>query len=110
MANGFKLQVTHSVHNATLVPSRFDLKSDYPFAVSLPCPSWVAAVAAACDGSSRVVDLFEQMRQQNVIDETISQEQFVAGLRTLLAHGFLELEEFPLPPALPHEKAGSTGG
>jgi SAM-dependent methyltransferase len=97
LAAGFKLQVTHTVHHAALVPSRFELTSDYPFAVSLQCPSWAAKAAAACDGSRRVIDMMEQMRQQNAIDESISQQQFVAGVRSLLSHGFLELDEFPLP-------------
>ena len=102
LAECFKLQITHSVHQSTLVASRFELKSDYPFAVSLPCPSWIAAVTALCDGSNRAIDIFEQMRQKKVIDETTSQQEFAAALRTLLAHGFLELDEFrlPLPPAV----------
>jgi methylase of polypeptide subunit release factors len=97
LAGGFQLHVTHSVHEAALVPSRFELKSDYPFAVSLLCPPWIAATAAACDGSHRVSDLWDQMRQRNAIDPAISQQQFVEGLRALLTHGFLEVAEFPLP-------------
>jgi hypothetical protein len=95
------LQVTHTVFEGSLAPSQFELRSDYPFAVSMPCPPWVAEVAAACDGSRRVADLWEQ----NASSAGVSKEQFVAGMRSLLSHGFLEVEEFRLPAPMPSTRS-----
>lgn len=97
LAARFRLQVTHTVLEGSLAPTQFELRSDYPFAVSMPCPPWVAEVAAACDGSRRVADLWEQ----NAASAGVSKEQFVAGMRSLLSHGFLEVEEFRLPAPVP---------
>lgn len=97
MTDFFRLQVSHSVRNAVLIPSRFDLHSDYPFAVSLSCPAWVAAVVSSCNGARRCMDIFESLQQQNVIDPAVTKEQFAGSVRTLIAHGFVEVEQFRLP-------------
>jgi len=63
----------------------------------LSCPAWVAAVVSACNGSRRCVDIFEGLQQQNVIDPAVTKEQFAGSVRSLIAHGFVEVEQFRLP-------------
>ena len=51
----------------------------------------------ACDGRCTVREVCEAMRQQGVIDPNLTPERLVRDARELIARGFPELDEFPLP-------------
>lgn len=97
MAPRFRLRVEHAPVNGSLVPAGFELRSDYPFSVAVPCPGWMAVVVAAFDGKRTVLEVFEAMREQRAIDAQLTADRFLRDIRELIARGFLELDEFPLP-------------
>ena len=97
LASHLLLEVTHSVANGALVPSRFVLRSDYPFSISTPCPPWIAMAVGSCDGKTTVREVFEGLQRQQVVPSGLTVEQFAANVREMVARGFLELDEFKLP-------------
>ncbi len=97
LASHLSLEIAHSVANGALVPSRFVLRSDYPFSVAAPCPPWIAMAAGACDGKTTVRELFEGFERQRVLPSGLTAAQFAASVREMVARGFLELDEFKLP-------------
>ena len=53
MSSNLILNVAHTVEKGSLVPSRFELRSDFPFAVSLVGGGWLAVAVSACDGQKQ---------------------------------------------------------
>jgi SAM-dependent methyltransferase len=110
LAPWLQLAVTHVVDHSALVPGRFELRSVYPFTVTVACPGYVAMSVGACDGVRTALEIFEDLKRQEVLDSGMTPRQFAADLLQLVSHAFLEIEEFPLPEprAVPRpEKAGS---
>jgi carbamoyltransferase len=103
MTRHFSLLVKHTVTPAgKLAPSYFELDSAHPFKVELPCPAWVAALVSAYDGTRTAREVFDLVKQQRAVDPNFTEAVFLRDLRELLAHGLLEVDEFPLP----EERAG----
>jgi carbamoyltransferase len=90
------LNVEHVVQKGQLVPSRFELASEFPFMVKL-AGGWLAVLAGACDGTKTSAGLLAELQQQEVIPADMPESQFLRDLRMLIACGFLELDEFRLP-------------
>ncbi len=93
----FKLQVTHMVDGQRLVPAEFELKTEYPFSIAAPCPGWIAVMVGACNGSQTAAELFESLKRQGSLNASMTTQQFTDNLRHMIARGFVEIEEFPLP-------------
>ena len=104
LAATLQLRVTHTVEDRALTPTRFELEAGYPFHMEAVCPNWLAVVAGACDGKTTVQEVYADMKRQEVIHPAMTMEQFVGNIRTLVTHGVLELDEFPLP-----KRAARTG-
>ena len=98
LAPRFKLVVEHSVEGKSLEATRFELRNEYPFSVAVPCPGWVAMVASRFDGTRRITEVFGELEEQKVLAAGMSEAAFVSDVKEMIARGFLELEEFPLPP------------
>ena len=86
------LNVTHTVEKGALVPSRFELRSDYPFAVSLEGGGWLAVGVSACDGQKTAGEIFVELKQRDAIPSEIPEPQFLRDLRVLISCGFLEVD------------------
>ena len=91
------LNVAHAVENGALVPSRFELRSDFPFSVALAGGGWLAVAVSACDGQKTAEEIFAEMKQREAIPDETPEPQFLRDLRALISCGFLELDEFRLP-------------
>lgn len=110
MAERLKLLVTHVVEDGALRPATFELKADYPFTSQGECQPWVAVLVGSCDGSKTVRRIYDEMREQQVIDPAMSVEEFRGVLRLLISNGFLEIPGFPLPkPSAAASIATATG-
>ena len=70
-----------------------------PFAASAACPPWFPEMLKRCDGSRTVREHLEWLRASGLLDDSTSESGFVTLVRELADVPFLELEEFPLPPA-----------
>jgi len=92
-----RLTIEHTVRNRALVPSRFQLRSDYPFLVDTACPPWLAMLVNSSNGRKPLVEIIGDLRRMNVIHPEATPTQLLPDVRMLLARGVLELEEFPLP-------------
>ena len=95
LAPNMKLIVTHTPEPEGLLPTEFTLKSDYPFVVNAACPSWLAVVLGACNGSRTAAEIFEEMKAQEVLDSNISREEFVDLLRVLGSNALIQIPQIP---------------
>jgi methylase of polypeptide subunit release factors len=97
MSPHLKLNVEHAVENGALVPTRFELRSDFPFSVALVGGGWLAVAVSACDGQKTAGEILAEMKQREAIPSETPEPQFLRDLRALISCGFLELDEFQLP-------------
>jgi methylase of polypeptide subunit release factors len=93
----FRLVVTHAPANGALVPSIFELKTDYPFISDASCQGWMAVVIGACDGKRTGREIYAEMKRLEVIQPSTPEEEFAGILKLLISNGFLEIEGFKLP-------------
>jgi hypothetical protein len=91
------LSVTHTEQNGQLAPVEFRMRVKHPLVSDARVEPWVAALVGACDGSHSGIELFRDLKEQEVINEEMSADEFVGVLRLLLESGFLEIDEFRLP-------------
>jgi hypothetical protein len=91
------LNIQHTVRDGALTPSRFELRSDFPYTVAAACPAYLPAIADACNGKRTVRKIYAELTQNQVIPPEMTQQQFLQNVRTLISYGFLELDEFRLP-------------
>ncbi|MCU1292886.1 MAG: methyltransferase small [Bryobacterales bacterium] len=97
LAGGMALTVTHVEQNGELAPAEFRMRVKHPLVSDARVEPWVAALVGACDGSHSGIELFRYLKEQEVISEEMSEDEFGGVLRLLLESGFLEIEEFRLP-------------
>jgi SAM-dependent methyltransferase len=97
IASHVSLQVTHRLVDRELVPSEFRVKSDYPFVSDANISPWLAAVIGNCDGDRTAMDIYAEMQAQKDVAPQMSAHEFAGYLRLMISHGFLEMEQFPLP-------------
>jgi SAM-dependent methyltransferase len=92
-----RLTIEHTVRNRALVPSHFQLRSDYPFLLDTACPPWLAMLVNLSNGRKPLAEIIGDLRRMNVVHPEVTPSQLLPDIRMLLARGVLELEEFPLP-------------
>jgi len=97
IARDVKLIVTHTPEEGGLIPSAFSIKSDFPIVVDVECAPWVAVVLGACNGSQTGLEIYEEMKGQQVLDPNMSAQDFAGVLRLLGSNGVLQFQEYPLP-------------
>jgi Methyltransferase small domain len=97
LASHLILDVQHTVEGGALTPSRFELRSDFPYTVAAVCPPYLAVIAQATDGARNAREIFTDLTQRQAIPPEITVEQFLQHLRVLISYGLLELDEYPLP-------------
>jgi methylase of polypeptide subunit release factors len=92
-----KLVVTHTPEEEGLIPTAFALKSDYPIVIDATCAPWLAVVLGACNGSMTGMDIYKEMKEQNVLEPNMTAEDFANVLRLLGSSGVIEFSGHPLP-------------
>lgn len=93
----FELHVTHAIRDGKLTPSKFTLRTDYPFGMESECEPWAATLVARCDGKTTAVEHFEAGKRENWIRPGMPIEEFASILSVLVSEGVLEVEGFRLP-------------
>ncbi len=87
----------HTKRNGEFTPSKFMLRTCYPFQVEYECPAWVATLVMRCDGKSTASEHFEAGKRDQWIPPDLSDGQFVDTAGNLISRGILEIEGFELP-------------
>jgi hypothetical protein len=86
MTTKMELRVRHGFDSGQLRPLEYEIHTDAPFSDSVPCPSWVARLIAACDGKHSCDQIYEHLRSH----ESIQPNEFEAALKRLVAIGAIE--------------------
>ncbi len=97
LAPGMFLVVTHAVREGRLEPVEFRMRTDRTLKSDARTEPWVAFLIGASDGSRTAAELFGYLKEQDVITEQFSEEEFCGVIKLLIESGFLEIAEFPLP-------------
>jgi methylase of polypeptide subunit release factors len=92
-----ELHVVHSMRKGQLAPSKFRLRTAYPFEVDNECPPWVATLVARCDGKTTAREHFEAGQRDNWIRSDMTIEEFAQTLAGLVSGGMVEIEGFLTP-------------
>jgi methylase of polypeptide subunit release factors len=95
-----ELHVIHSMRKGELAPSKFTLRTAYPFQVDYECPPWVATWVARCDGKTTALEHFEAGKRDKWIRSDMPIEEFRQTLAGLVSAGMVQVEGF-LPPRSP---------
>lgn len=96
-APGVTLDAVHRVERGEFVPQSLTLEVDYPFSMECKVQPWMPVMVARCDRTSTVEELFDACRKDRLIHPDTPFGEFLRLVRTFIAGGFLEVEEFPLP-------------
>src|SRR6185369_227959 len=75
-----KLVITHKLREGAYRPEEFRLEIPGPFALSLRCEDWLAALAPSCDGQVTWRQHFHNAKRSNIIREDLAIEEFAKGL------------------------------
>jgi hypothetical protein len=83
LAGGMALTVTHVEQNGLLAPVEFRMRVKHPLVSDARVEPWVAALVGACDGSRSGIEVFGYLKEQEVISEEMSKDEFGGVLRLL---------------------------
>jgi hypothetical protein len=92
-----ELDVVHARRNGALTPSKFTLRTAYPFAVAYECPAWVATLVERCDGKATALEQSEAGKRDQWTPADLSDDQLAVTVGELVSRGILEIEGFELP-------------
>jgi len=97
LSPGLVCNIQHTVQNGQLTPSRFEVRSDFPYTVAVVCPDYLPVIASACDGTRTITEIFANLTGRQAIPPELTLQHLLQNLRVLISYGLLELDEFPLP-------------
>jgi methylase of polypeptide subunit release factors len=97
----FRLQSGYTMDTGTWAADECSLATAWPFAVEARCPPWVAGMVTRCDGQRTVRDHLRILKETGEVPVDAPETEFVKLVRALIAGGFLEVADFPLPPSCP---------
>jgi len=92
-----EMQVVHTNSHGVLAPSKFTLRTAYPFTVEYECPPWVATLVARCNGKTTVRGHFEAGKRDKWIPVDMTSNQFSGTVAGLVSRGILEIQGFEPP-------------
>jgi len=93
----FRLQSAYTMDSGTWAADECTLATAWPFAVEARCPPWVAGLVTRCDGRRTVRDHLRILKENGEVPADAPETEFVKLARALIAGGFLEVPDFPLP-------------
>lgn len=92
-----RMRLTHVPGESGWEVSDCLLSTTWPFAMEVKCPAWTASFLNRCDGRRTVRDHLAWLKAENLVAADVPEDGFVALVHGLLAGGFLETPDFPLP-------------
>lgn len=97
-ARRFRMQSAYTMDSGTWAADECTLSTPWPFAVEARCPPWVANLITRCDGHKTVRDQLQILKESGEVPPGATEADFLKLIRALIAGGFLEITEYPLPP------------
>lgn len=91
------LRLAHTMNHGAWVADGCVLASETPFAVEASGPAWIATLVARCDGQRTTRDHLLFLKESGAVPPDAPESEFVKLVRALIAGGFLEVADFPLP-------------
>ena len=89
------------MQGGTWVADECALTTASPFAVEARCPPWTGTLVARCNGERTTRDHLQFLKEIGAVPPDALESEFVKLVRALIAGGFLELADFPLPEVAP---------
>ena len=94
---GTEIVARHVLKEREIVPSRFTLSTELPFAMDCKAQPWMAFLLPLCNGKNTIADLFELAKRNGWIEAETPQNEFSRLLAALISGGLLQTEALRLP-------------
>lgn len=88
------------IHQGQFVIESMALETAGPFRSAMNCEWWLAQVLARCDGAQSWRELYQWVRQGDLIPETVTAAEFAGLLGVLVRNGLVECESLAHPDPL----------
>jgi hypothetical protein len=92
-----EMAVLHRVRDGQLVPEVFSLRCGQPFEAECILQPWLAQIASQCDGKTSWCEHFEKAKEDGMVPQATTAQEFLALLEPLVANGLLRIAEKPFP-------------
>jgi hypothetical protein len=94
-----RMRLSHVQQGGAWVVDECRLTTSFPFVVEAVCPHWVGTLLARADGARTTLDHLDFLKQGGDLPPDAAKAEFARLVRSLIAGGFLEVPEHPLPAA-----------
>jgi SAM-dependent methyltransferase len=92
-----RMRLLHGMRGGGWVVEECVLTTSVPFALEAKCPPWVATLMTRADGERTTLDHLDFLKRSGVVPRDAPKAEFAKLVRSLVAGGFLEVPEHPLP-------------
>jgi hypothetical protein len=92
-----EFHVLHSLKQGGWNPSKYTLRTDYPFSMECQAQPWMAHLISLCDGQATGRDVLRRLIGDGILPESASEPEFAEAAASLASGGFIEIEGFRPP-------------
>lgn len=97
VAGDCRMRLSHVSDGGAWTVEECALATTWPFPLEAKVPPLTVHFLTRCDGRRTVSDHFAWLKAEGLVPPEIPEEEFATLVRLMLAGGFLEVSEFPLP-------------
>jgi methylase of polypeptide subunit release factors len=97
-SRGTDFEVRHRLEQGFWNPSKYTLKTQYPFSMECDAQPWMAHLISLCDGRATGRDLLNRLVQNAVLPPSAPETEYAEAVASLISGGFIGLEGFRPPP------------
>ena len=94
-----RMRLSHVQRDGEWLVDECRLTTSFPFVVEAVCPPWVGTLLARADGGPTTLDHLDFLKRGGALPPDAPEAEFARLVRSLVAGGFLEVPEHPLPAA-----------
>ena len=91
--------VEHQLVDGQLTPVSYALEINTPFRVRCESAPWMGMLVARADGTLTLREHLSELKNRNLLSPESSEQEFARSVKTLIAGGFFEIEDFRMPQA-----------
>jgi hypothetical protein len=98
-----EFHVLHSLKQGGWNPSKYTLRTEYPFSMECEAQPWMAHLISLCDGQATGRDVLRKLLENDILPKSAGETEFAEAAASLASGGFIQVEGFRLPSGEPTE-------
>lgn len=99
LSSHLQVNVTHVVHERTLVPAEFVFETHKPFILKARLDPWMVPLVSEFDGQKTPAEIYENAKNKSEIPENFAMTDFLDLVTKMIQSGFLLLPDQQLAVA-----------